>query len=412
MVWKTQVSTTRTHTAGGPSTSNENSRVEWFDVPPKVTGSWLNFPDGSRFRRATNYSRVHLRLTPNSPASMVAYRASAGRNWTRIGSAGLHPMNNFSSGNWIYRFGDAGISQLNGAPTIPTMERNEAITKCLNDIADQKANIGENLATLGQTIRMFKNPVSAYINLLKAGYRGDFAKYAKKSYRQLRREGVSKSIAGKYLEYVYGFAPLMQDIHGVAELAKNAGKKPLFVHGNSSAAGREWASGQLTYLNASSDQDEYMDVKSYSKTRAKLWAKLSDQWPVSRVLNQLGLTNPASLVWELVPLSFVVDWILPIGPVLSALTAPCGLDFVNGSISRRVTMSGTFSIQYGQWFQTKYVSSSEGRGTVSYEGYIRQEITSWPQPGLWIDVDPLRLKSDGSDRDFKALALAITRLPR
>ena len=33
----------------------------------------------------------------------------------------------------------------------------------------------------------------------------------------------------------------------------------------------------------------------------------------------MGLTNPAAVVWELMPLSFVGDWILPVSSYLEAL---------------------------------------------------------------------------------------------
>ncbi len=413
MVWKTSRSSVAVKSStSGTGTFHEDSRVEWFNPPASVSGAWINYPDGSRFRRATNYGRSHLKLTPGTPANLIARRWN-GPIWSKIGLTGVNPMNNFGGGNWIFRFDIyLGVPSLLQPPGLPTMERNEAITKSLNDIANQKANIGENLATLGQTVRMFKNPLIAYEKAVNSYFKNkSLLPFLQKSYRQLRRDGVSKAIAGKYLEYVYGFAPLMSDIYGIAELAKEAGKKPLFLSGKGTAH-RDLASSNLTYSNASADQDETMALEATAKTRAILWAKLSSDWSATRVLNQLGLTNPASLIWELVPMSFVVDWVLPIGPVLSALTAPCGLDFVNGSISRRVSAHGGFSIMYRPWNQSVALTNTPGTGSVDYEGYVRQEITSWPAPGVWIDQDPLRLKRDGSDRDFKALALWISRLSR
>lgn len=37
---------------------------------------------------------------------------------------------------------------------------------------------------------------------------------------------------------------------------------------------------------------------------------------------KVGLTNPLSVAWELIPFSFVVDWFLPIGKYLDALDVP------------------------------------------------------------------------------------------
>lgn len=411
MAWKTSVSS-QTYITNTTQHLTENSRVEWLEVPSKVAGSWINYPDGSRFRRATDYGRVSLKLTPSRSPEIRGKRFN-GPIWHRKGTAGCYRMNNFSGGNWLYRFASSlGISSLIGTPSIPSEERNEAVTKSLNDIANQKANIGENLATLGQTIRMFKNPVQAYVAAIHSIYRNKSLRpFLRKSYSQLRREGVDRVIAGNYLQYVYGFAPLMQDIYGISELAKSAGKKPLFVNGSGTAV-RMLESDGLFYSNASWDQDEYMQLGAECRTKCKLWAKLSAEYSVTRTLNQLGLLNPVSLVWDLVPFSFVIDWVLPIGPVLSALTAPAGLDFVDGSISRRVSAHGDFTVFPRGWANTTTLEGHPGGGAVAYEGYTRQRINSWPQPGLWFDSDPLRLRSDGSDRVFKALALAVLNLPR
>lgn len=54
--------------------------------------------------------------------------------------------------------------------------------------------------------------------------------------------------------------------------------------------------------------------------------------PGLRQLNGLGLLNPALLWWELLPYSFVVDWFLPVGDVLTSLTAGIGMDGVVGGL--------------------------------------------------------------------------------
>lgn len=47
-------------------------------------------------------------------------------------------------------------------------------------------------------------------------------------------------------------------------------------------------------------------------------------------LDRYGLLDPLSIAWELVPLSFVVDWFLPIGRFLNGLHQPFGLSFKFG----------------------------------------------------------------------------------
>ena len=51
--------------------------------------------------------------------------------------------------------------------------------------------------------------------------------------------------------------------------------------------------------------------------------------------NRLGLVNPLSVAWELVPFSFVVDWFSGVGNVLDGYTDLLGLSVVD-----------TYSVRY------------------------------------------------------------------
>ena len=50
-----------------------------------------------------------------------------------------------------------------------------------------------------------------------------------------------------------------------------------------------------------------------------------------REFSTLGLTNPAVVAWELVPYSFVLDWLVPIGSWLDLLDAGAFLEYREGS---------------------------------------------------------------------------------
>lgn len=426
MVSKTERSTntTVTYSAKGMrsiSSTSSDDTVEYWSVPSLVKGQWVEYPSGFRFRLPTNYGKAHIKLSRGSSYYIKEERYVLGKLYQTIvreSSPGGYKFGNFFSGNFIYRLdGEVGIPNVLGPPRLVTDERNEAVTKSLNDIADQKVNIGENLATLGQTARLFINPMRSFVNLAKSYHRLPvgrelpWGKLARMTYRDLVRGKYGSKIAEKYLEYVYGFKPLMQDIYEISELAKSQAKHPLLINGRGSAS-RSGSASDKYYNNISTGQDEYWEDISYvSKTRATLWAKLKDEYALTRTLNQLGLLNPASLAWELVPLSFVIDWALPIGPVLQAMTAPAGLDFVGGSVSRRVSAAWSYRIDK----QASYNITLESRpadGAFAYNGYVRERINNWPRAGLWFAPDPLGLHRDGSDRSIKGLALAIARLPR
>jgi len=53
-------------------------------------------------------------------------------------------------------------------------------------------------------------------------------------------------------------------------------------------------------------------------------------------LASLGLTNPAATVWQLARFTFLIDYIVSIGPFLDALHTPMAFEFVEGSYTRRI----------------------------------------------------------------------------
>jgi hypothetical protein len=66
-------------------------------------------------------------------------------------------------------------------------------------------------------------------------------------------------------------------------------------------------------------------------------------YPEMPNITRLGLTNPPQLAWELIPFSFVFDWLLPIGDWLSSLDATVGLRFSDGSKSVKRDLTRTIT---------------------------------------------------------------------
>jgi len=379
------------------------SENKW--VPNKTSGGFITLPSGDRFRVTTARSLFTAKVAPSSVETRSGFSVT-----------GLPYLVNSSPGGYDsdapiapptnqgdFTGGTGCLARLNTYPNIATMMGNEAKTKALLNIADQKAGIGEDLATFRQTVRMIENPGWGLYSLLKS-MKDDqsMRRHLSKSFRQLLREGVDKKIADKYLEYIYGFKPLMSDIHGVISLMKKSGAKPLFIVGKGSSqqsaqCNPKTFSPGLTTVRVTED----------ATVRFKIWSRIDPNHAGLRALNQLGLLNPISLTWELVPWSFVVDWFVPIGSVLQALSAPAGLIFVDGSLSSKVKAQGSFTHNDQAYPVATVVSEVVATGNYIYEGYTRTPLSTWPLPGFWYNSDPFT-----GDRPLKALALAISNLRR
>jgi hypothetical protein len=410
------VGTVRKHTSsfflwkeGGAikqSFTRNDVRIEESFESAKVAGAVVKFPDGSIFRKATNRSRsrswLELASSQTTRTTRLDYPIGT-QGYVDTSPGGYNADYVFTAIGLIDRL---GLYTRTSSPTIPQDMRNEAVTKALNKIADQKANLGESLATYQQTLRLLTNPAGSLSNLVKrildAHRNRKWRKFLRQSARDIERNGVVDSAAAAYIKWVYGVKPLMQDVHGLIELAKDKTLRPLLLNGRGYSE-RQDQSDPVTNTSLSNvTSSSGTDVRA--AVRCSLWAHLDPNNAGSRSLNQLGLLNPLSLAWDLVTWSFVVDWVVPIGPVLSALSAPAGLIFVDGSLSNRITAVAPYTQHWNGYWSPVWRKDTDvpASGTWRYEGYTRQQLTSWPLPGFWVDFDPLR-----GDRSLKALCLAI-----
>jgi hypothetical protein len=391
--------------------------IEYKKTNPGSSGNWITLPNGKKFRESTTLDKFTSRLELGSPQNLSGkwtgptHKGSIG--YSRETPGGVLVDDILQNGVAQGLLKGQSISSATSSPIIPPLMRNEAVTKALLDMADSKAGLGEDLATLSQIMKLIKNPMGTILNEMKRMRdTGNFRKYMWHTGKSLQRAGLVDPIAKQYLTYVYGWKPLMQDIFGIIEMAKEKGSNPLLLHSRATARSQSglksgfynnitW--GARTTLTSGTE-----DVR----VNTSLWARVDPQYAALRALNQLGLLNPLSLAWELVSWSFVIDWIVPIGPVLQAFTAPAGLIFVDGTTSVRSKAQAQLTHHNYSFVSGHSLDESQyGEATLHYDGYTRSVHRTWPMPKFWFDSDPLRLKSDKSDRGFKALALAAIALP-
>jgi len=114
--------------------------------------------------------------------------------------------------------------------------------------------------------------------------------------------------------------------------------------------------------------------------RTKVWYSVEPSYLSN--LSQMGLLNPAEVAWELTPWSFVVDWFVPVGNVLEALTARVGVTFIDGFTSWKV--ESTYEdecIPSGNVYGPVVVNTQ--RMYRHNRGFERSKLTSFPVPGFY-----------------------------
>ena len=163
-----------------------------------------------------------------------------------------------------------------------------------------------------------------------------FKKFARRfGARPPRKDRVQKlrtlDISGRFLEMRYAWEPTINDVFEAATAFEEITKGPrqqLFR-----AAKRK---SLASYYNTN-----YCKVNQQVEVRRSYLFEMYEELGFAR---QLGLANPATILWERIPFSFVLDWFIPIGTYLSVLGQ---IPFMKGrwcrSSSIRWSTSGSYS---------------------------------------------------------------------
>lgn len=214
----------------------------------------------------------------------------------------------------------------------------------LRSRVSEAAGFAIDLGEINQTVRMIATNVTRIAHAARSIRRGNIGgafsalgivstrKFPGGPVGPIRMGDPLKLLANYWLEFVYGWKPLIQDVYAsIGALEKFLEKNQWVMAAR--ATGVDPISSSFKYpRTVGTFGPTHIGVEQHtgvSTCKYTLYYKRDDH--VKIFLSQLGLTNPADLVWELLPFSFVVDWFLPIGPWLEALHAFDGLVFVKGT---------------------------------------------------------------------------------
>lgn len=334
---------------------------------------------GTPWRSPSSYSRF-VRVFENVKSSR---KGSLAGGWSVPGDnlSGAILMTN-CSGFWQ-----------NTSAIVSSDTLNESDTKALLDVGNGKATIGIALAEAKRTYQLIAGSALTLLDAYRQARKGHW----KAVERILGLNGTGKVLLGKYpankwLEYQYGWKPLLSDIHDAYGILR----------------GSLAADAYLIHGKGGSNRTRTFESDSYSSTQnitylkkyeaeqviiTRLSAQLtSERW---RQAGQVGLVNPLSIAWEVVPFSFLVDWFMPIGNVLEALTARAGLTWVGGS--RTVLTGGSCNISCKSWGGSLLVA---GTLRLRYFRHDRTKLYGWPKPFIYARESPF-----STTRSLNALAL-------
>lgn len=215
-----------------------------------------------------------------------------------------------------------------------------------------RANLGLTLVESHKSMAMIAHRAKQLVTFTRHLKRGNFMVAAaalgldtkdprvKSAVKRSHRAG--KDVAGNWLEFTFGWTPLIQDIGNAVEVLQ-----------------RDFPTDRVRVTN----RDVFHDIRTwdgeprigeYGSSRSlvtschyEIGAEVKVTNPNLLLANELGFTNPMYVAWDAVPFSFVIDWFLPVGKFLKSFSNGEGLELSHQYVSYGIQTKGL--VRVGEW---------------------------------------------------------------
>jgi hypothetical protein len=217
--------------------------------------------------------------------------------------------------------------------------------KSLVKIADAKVNVAVAFAEAKKTSDLIFDTARRIDRAYRAFRKGDLKGIAQ------NLNITPKRLHKSWLEYKYGWMPLLMDVKGAAEFfaQQHVVRSPRFTVSSKETLTKSF-SRNVSVAGFGGGTDFYTEhLTAFIDVKTKAWCELSS--PHLTELQQIGLTNPALVAWELIPFSFVFDWFISVGDWLTGLTAMQGVTVRRAMLSLVSTYAYTLDFPETSRFQ-------------------------------------------------------------
>lgn len=187
------------------------------------------------------------------------------------------------------------------------------------------------------------------------------AQISRRNYGRLRDSLRNGGAETAWLQFQFGWAPLVQDVHTAVTRDWNRLQQGAEVRGHA-ASGKPYDVSDSNQFSA-----------SRNPTASAGWAGNVENSRLAQS-QALGLLNPAQLAWNLLPFSFVVDWFVDINKMLGMMTSTAGIGNVHGYT---IYESQTETLGKGVGIFRREVFVNRTVGAFSYAAPTSQNLGTW-----------------------------------
>lgn len=264
---------------------------------------------------------------------------------------------------------------------------NTALARFYESAGFGKASLQTDQCELPTTLEMAKRAALGLARPVRA--------VATLSHKFFSRWGFLRVPANAYLAYIFGLKPLIEDIHEICRIVDSKLPTSFPIKGRAHEVveynvNDEWRSNYVTFVAATYGANVVVsDEARYTLTR-------------------MGILGPSSLAWELLPFSFVADYICDLGQFLylNEVAYHTELTLVNGYVSELTVTDRACSINSSDEEWDGSYRRNHGNAYGHKVDFRREVLSSFPTP-----LAPSFRVSLGSGRLLNLGALLSQRLP-
>lgn len=254
---------------------------------------------------------------------------------------------------------------------------NSLIPRLYDKVKNQDVNLAQALAEYRQSTGMFVETLTrlgrALLKLKKLDLVG--------ASRLVFPKG-PKDLANDWLLLQYGIKPLLSDIDGAAKMLAQPEDRyfDIIVRGKKDVPAEVVSSEGGTYgcLTTSASIVSSGSVEVVYKVRLRVDS-------ITRDLSRLGLGNLNSVAWEVIPFSFIADWVLPIGDYLNNTDAFSGLTVVSSHKTVTYKETNFYARSFGgsgNGYTTSAASCGFSNEMIMVERVVDIPIPPLPRPSF------------------------------
>lgn len=234
-------------------------------------------------------------------------------------------------------YGNAGpsVSPAGGSAKLQTAAINRSYGMLVKHLRGDNATLGVTLASWKQSLAMIVQRCTAIAKFARKCEKKAARKQrvSRRQRRKRKAQGLRTILpvgsANLFLEGKFGWLPLITDVFQAIKAMTDD------VPGG-------WISGHATVLAEAKAGAAFWppsgaleNFGGYWKYRVKQTCFVQVTNPNVWLANKLGVINPALVIWDLVPWSFVVGWFANFQQILGSMTDFAGLTVSNASTTQK-----------------------------------------------------------------------------